>query len=504
MHATDDTIVAVSSPPGRSRRGLVRWSGGRAIEIMLSLCDRVERPAISPSVEEKPGAPSRQDGASLPVHENAPPRGNAGASTFHALLQPHRSWRAVTLASPSIPALLACFPGTRTYTGQPMAELQVPGHPALLDRVLRQSIDAGARLAEPGEFTLRAYLAGRIDLTQAEGVAAAIAATGDAQLAAANNLRAGSLGRDAAGMVDSLATNLALVEAGIDFTDQDDVVSIAPEKLDGALRVIQSRLDDMLARARPWAVVESPPRVVLVGPPSAGKSTLFNALLGRTRAVVSETPGTTRDALEEPVRLRDASGREFEVMLVDVAGLDTPVARIDLAAQAAARDALARADLLLIVNDGHETRPPVPVELPSNTPSLHLRTKADLATGGDSAVFSPHGSAPGAIAVSAITGKGLTELRSALAAKLAERGVSVTEQTLVLRPRHESALRAAAASIARARAVLAPSLRSRAIERVELVAGAMREGLDELACLGGTMTPDEVIGRVFATFCVGK
>ncbi len=372
------------------------------------------------------------------------------------------------------------FDAPRSYTGQCVTELQVPGHPALLDRLLHQTIAAGARLAEPGEFTFRAYTAGKIDLTRAEGIAATITAESQGQLRAAKMLRRGMLGSLAAEIVETLGQKLALVEAGIDFVDQEDVVPIAPKELDENLNQVRHRLAELLDHSRSWGTIEAVPRTVLVGPPSCGKSTLFNALLGRQRAVVDPQPGTTRDVLEESLQLTDRRGRDIETMLVDIAGLDRPDAALDRQIQRLARRAIERADLLLVVN-GSE-----PI---ADVLKLHLHTKSDLGPG------------PG-LNVSARTGHNLNTLRAAIAERLGDRGISVAADSLVLQPRHETALRATLESIDTARRLLEPD--KLMIESNELVASHLRSALDELAGLGGQLTPDDVIGRVFATFCVGK
>lgn len=451
----DDTIVAVSSPPGRSPRGLIRISGPDAKTIITSITD------------------------AHPVD---------------------RALTCCRLLEGRLPALLTLFAGPRSYTGQHLAELQVPGNPALLDRLLHQIIALGGRLAEPGEFTFRAYLAGKLDLTQAEGIAATIAATSDSQLQAASLLREGKLGRFAADLVESIGSNLALVEAGIDFTDQDDVVPITPAKLDANLAVIEARLDELLRHSRSWGALEALPRVVLVGKPSAGKSTLFNALLGRERAVISEAPGTTRDLLAEPLSLRSVGGEVVEVMLIDIAGLDDPRSFIDQQMQAAAHHAMESADLILLIADA-ENDFVLPDSLPHVKPTLHVRTKADLqppAATGAAPPLDP------TIHVSAKTGHHLDQLRQGIALKLGERAISIAADMLALQPRHESALRSARADLAAARGLLAPQREALAIEDVELIAGSMRSALDQLAGLGGMLTPDDVIGRVFATFCIGK
>ena len=449
MLNTADTIVAVSSPPGRSPRGLVRISGDRAAEILQTL------------------------GLAWPE-----PR--------------HLTAGRLRLSSQQeLPVLVGAFRGPGSYTGQDLAEVQLPGNPALLERVVRRIMESAARLAEPGEFTCRAFLSGKMDLPQAEGVAATIAAASDGQLAAAKLLRQGRLGSFAVEVADDLADVLALVESGIDFTDQEDVVPIAPGELDRRLARLGLRIADLLEHSRAWGVLEALPRVVLAGAPSTGKSTLFNALLGRLRAVISALPGTTRDVIEEPLTLPDSQGRDVEIMLVDIAGLGTAGNALDRRIQDLANSALERADLVLHVDDGGG----FVLDLPrAEVPVIRVHTKSDQAPPPPTCNVS----------VCALTGSGLSDLRRAIGAAIGDRAVGVSAQMLALQPRHAAALCDAGAGLAAARRLLEPQRGEIAIDRVELVAHALRGALDELAALAGRTTPDDVIGLIFARFCVGK
>jgi tRNA modification GTPase len=318
-------------------------------------------------------------------------------------------------------------------------------------------------------------------------------------------LREGRLGSWSAELVDELANLLALVEAGIDFVDQDDVTPIAPGALAARVQAIVRRVDELLTHSRSWGAIEALPRVVLVGAPNTGKSTLFNALLGRERAVISPVRGTTRDVLTEPLTLAMDNGVRREVMLVDIAGLDAPIDALDEQVQAAARRAIAAADLLLYVNDGRSDLASYP--LPPGQSWMRVRTKMDamepLSAGlpaDESICKSPEGYE---ISVSALTGQGLHDLRLALASRLGDRAVSVAGQMLVLQPRHEAAIRSAGDRLRQATALLNGQIFDR-LGNAELIAGVLREALDDLACIGGVVSADDLIGRVFAAFCIGK
>lgn len=451
-----DTIVAVSSPPGRSPRGLIRISGPDT--------DAVIRHLVLDHADES------------------------------------RRLMTARLRRPELPVQLLRFSGPASYTGEDLAELQLPGNAALLDRVLHDAIntpDGDTRLAEPGEFTFRAYTAGKLDLTQAEGVGATIAAVSDSQLAAAGLLRQGTLGRTAEKLVDQLGSLLALVEAGIDFTDQEDVTPIAPDDLANRLNALADDIDALLSRSRSWGAIEALPRVVLVGPPSAGKSTLFNALLGRERAVIDPAPGTTRDVLKEPLLLRTDAGTPAEVLLVDLAGIDNALTDRagfpDRAAQRAAMEAIGQADMVVRVTEPGRQ----PIRVDTSAPLIDVISKCD-STEPQPQSDTVH------LHISAHTGRGLDALRQRIAETLSDRAVSIQADLLALQPRHEQALRDAMRSLQTALDTLGPAIGSPQLPAIELLAAALRGVLDALASLGGRLTPDEVIGRVFATFCVGK
>jgi len=458
MSNMQDTIVAISSPPGRSMRGLVRISGPQTRTILQAIVGNNLPPVREmTAIRLKLPSASEHDNAMLPL-----------------------------------PALLMHLSGPGSYTGQDMAEIQCPGHPALLQRLVKLIISYGARMAEPGEFTFRSFLAGKLDLTQAEGVAATISAQSDAQLQAASLLREGHLGKLASRLVDTLGDALAAVEAGIDFTDQDDVRPISAEALDKRLSDLLAEMDRTLIASRNWGKLDALPAVVLVGLPSVGKSTLFNALLGRERSVISPQPGTTRDILAEPLSIQH-QGQKMQVMLTDIAGLDNPLTAMDHLVQQTARHAIAQADILLCVGD-HENPPPAVHD--THAVMLPVRTKADLpptrpVSDQENPVVAP-------------TGQGLEELRQAIARSVDERGISHTGQMLALQPRHELAFVTAMEHLKQAREFLALQHDRRGVDQPELVASSMRLALDELAGLGGQLSPDDVIGRVFAKFCIGK
>jgi tRNA modification GTPase len=445
----NDTIAAVASPPGPAARGIVRLSGPAAWSIVLAgfIPDREEPPPRKPELRS---GSLRVDGL-----------------------------------RPLLPVWLALWPAPRTYTGQDVVEIHLIGSPPLVSQVLAHCLGRGARHAEPGEFTLRAFLSGRIDLTRAEAVLGVIDAVNPAQLDAALQQLAGGLSGPILALRDHLLDVVAHLEANLDFHEEPDVDPLGrgalAEELDrsaGELQALARRLDE---RDRP----EGYPRVVLVGPPNAGKSRLFNALLGRDYAIVSPQAGTTRDYL---TALCACEGLTVE--LVDTAGVEAADDPITTQAQAHRAEQANRADLLIDCRSSEEGDPSPPA-FPADRPAIEIRTKCDLAPS------SCDGDTPDRLRTSAMSREGVAELRAAIARRIRDQAGEGNLPSGTAARCRGSILRAEAALRSAAEALVTDG-------GDELVAFDLRLAVEELGKVVGEVVTDDLLDRIFRRFCIGK
>ncbi len=450
-------IAAIATPPGRGGIGVVRVSGGAPIAALIEgIAGRV------------------------------PPARKATIATFRdagggALDQ----------------GLVLYFPAPHSYTGESVVELHGHGGPSVLRLLLARCVELGARIAEPGEFTKRAFLNGKLDLAQAESVADLIdAATATAARAAARSL-AGEFSRDIHALVDALVALRMYTEATLDFPDED-IEFLAAGDVAGKLQEIRERLAGVLARAQTGALLREGLTVVLVGRPNVGKSSLLNALVREEAAIVTPVPGTTRDTVERVVEIAG-----IPLTIVDTAGLretDDAVERIGIARTWAA---VARADLVLLLVAARDTPDvlhagdrQILARLPANLPRVVVHNKIDLA---GIAAFAEVRAETGHrhVWLSATGGSGVDLLeRDVLAVVGAEVG---SEDTYLARERHVLALRAAATHLAaagdHANATPPP---------IELFAEELRAAQNALSAITGEFTADDLLGEIFGRFCIGK
>jgi tRNA modification GTPase len=452
VFADQDTIAAISTPPGRGGIGIVRLSGPQADSIaaqLVSLRQPLEhaRARLAEVVDESDSARIDE-------------------------------------------ALVTFFAAPNSYTSEDVVEIAAHGSPVVLEWLLRRAIALGARLADPGEFTQRAFLSGRLDLTQAEAVRDLIDAQTLTQARQAASQMGGALSRRVAPHKQSLVELIALLEAGIDFAEDD--IDVTPQS--EIARRIQELTQPVIALEASFArgrIVHDGLTLAIVGRPNAGKSSLFNRLVERDRAIVTASPGTTRDLVSERISL---AGVPLE--LVDTAGLREAREEAEQIGVARSREALADAALVLIVLDAsqpineEERRLFAAVE---GRPALIAINKCDLAAAQSAA--SAFTGIP-ALPTSALTGEGLPELRERILALAT--GGAAAEPGMLTNLRQQKAVSAALSALtdaARANATSTPH---------EMILLDLYRALWAFDSLTGQTTPDDILNLIFSTFCIGK
>ncbi len=446
-----DTIAAIATPPGAGGLGIVRLSGARARSISEAILRLPEGHEWEPW-RASHGFLLDDDG--LPVDE----------------------------------VIVTFFAAPRSYTAEDVVEISCHGSPVVLRHCVSRALRAGARAAEPGEFTLRAYLNGRIDLPRAEAVRDLIQATTLYQARVAAQQLEGSVSRAVQPVKDRLAHLITLLEAGIDFAEDD--VSVAPaEEIDARLGAVLEGLDKLLASYAWGKYVHEGVTLAIAGRPNVGKSSLFNALLGQDRAIVADIPGTTRDTVSEsfslegvPVRLVDTAGIRGSEDIVERLGIERT------------RRAMADADLTIVVLDLSEPLTQADREILGYAEQQGWRVivgnKSDLPRRMETGVEE--------IAVSALSGDGIAELQRTLVERIAPDGIAAPQSGLITSARHEALLREA-----REAAQKAGDANSIGLPH-ELLLLDCYAALRPLDALTGATTADDILNRIFSTFCIGK
>jgi tRNA modification GTPase len=458
---TAETIAAISTPSGRGGIGIVRLSGAEAVSIAEQLV-RLRGPL-----------------------EHARAR-------LADVLDPEEAGDRID------EALVTWFAAPNSYTAEDLVEIAAHGSPIVLDLLLRQALALGARLAEPGEFTQRAFLSGRLDLTQAEAVRDLIGAQTLTQARLAASQMGGALSRRVMPAKHALLELIALLEAGIDFAEDD--LAVAPEA--EILRRIDELRPPLAALERTFVhgrILHDGLTLAIVGRPNAGKSSLFNALVERERAIVTAIPGTTRDTVTERIAL---GGIPLE--LVDTAGLreaseaSDEVERLGIVRS---REALADAAIVLVVVDASrigaggelDEGDRALLESVQDRPALLAANKSDLAR---NLPALPAGVEIPVLATSAVTGAGLAELRGAIL-KLATGGAAA-EPGMLTSLRHHRSIAQAIAGLDDARQAVLNAIPH------EMVLLDLYRTLWALDSLTGQTTPDDILNLIFSTFCIGK
>ena len=451
-----DTIVAISTPPGRGGIGIVRLSGPEASSIAVELV-RLHRPLEH-------------------AHAQLAEVLDSAAPDSERIDQ----------------AVVTFFAAPNSYTSDDLVEIAAHGSPVVLDLLLRHALDRGARLAEPGEFTQRAFLSGKVDLTQAEAVRDLIEAQTLTQARQAASQMGGALSRRVQPVKQALVELIALLEAGIDFAEDD--VEVTPQTEIGRhieeLTPPLAALEASFARGR---VVHDGLTLAIVGRPNAGKSSLFNRLVERDRAIVTATPGTTRDLVTERIAIEG-----IPIELVDTAGLRDTHEEIEQLGIARTREALADASIVVVVLDATQTlndEERALLEAVKARPAVVAINKSDLAGPG----FGLAGGASSANAVlhtSALTGDGIAALRQSIVSLAT--GGAAAEPGLLTSVRHQQA-------IATARSALNDAGKAN-IDQIphEMILIDLYRALWALDSLTGQTTPDDILNLIFSTFCIGK
>ena len=475
MHGgLEDTICAIATPAGEGGIGIVRLSGPQALAVASRVIHlRSGRPLSSISshtlhLADLVGPASDRQGTVRPGHAQAP------------------------LSSLLDEALVVYMKAPRSFTAEDVVEIQSHGGMLVLGIVCKLCVESGARMAEPGEFTKRAFLNGRLDLSQAEAVLDTIRATSSAGLIVAQRHLRGDLAREVEQARTSLLHVLAHVEAGIDFVGED-ISFLQHDELVRIVREACAVVQKLEATAQEGQILREGARVAILGRPNVGKSSLLNRFLKQERAIVTAIPGTTRDVLEESVDLDGVM-----VRLVDTAGVRDTDDIVELEGIKRTRAAQDEADLLLVVVDGsvpltNDDRALLSVArdrkhvVVVNKADLAVTVETDAALA-DRVVY----------VVSAKTGLGVERVKSALRAQLVSGGFEAAEGVTVTNVRHRDALRRAGESL------------DQALESVEcgmageLISIDVRAAADALGEITGAITTDEILGRIFSEFCIGK
>jgi tRNA modification GTPase len=448
MPEHDDTIVAISTPPGRGGIGILRLSGPAARTIAEPLLKL-----------RHPLAPAQARFAEI-IDDKGETLDEAVVTYFE---KPH------------------------SYTAEDIVEIAAHGSPVLLDYLLRRCLAAAARLAEPGEFTQRAFLSGRLDLTQAEAVHDLIEATTLQQARVAAQQLGGSLSRQITPIKQQLTTVIATLEAGIDFAE-DDIDTLPAAEIIAQIQSIQIPLRALEQTSTYGRILNIGFTLAIIGRPNVGKSSLFNRLIERDRAIVTATPGTTRDLVTERVSLNG-----IPVELMDTAGLRDTTDEAESIGIAKSREAMAEADVVLLVLDATEPiqdEDKAAIAALAGRPFLIVINKKDLAP---TETTYPHPTHE----TSALTGAGIPELRQAILSTLTKE-TPTAETAILTNLRQQQAVSRALTTLTHAQKAAETAIPH------EMILLDLYEALQALDTLTGTTTTDDILNLIFSQFCIGK
>ena len=474
-NSVDDTICAIATPVGEGGIGIVRISGAHAVDIAA----HVVRPRNQQPLQQLESHRLYLSDVLYPEF-SLPPRESQGEGQASAIDE----------------ALVVIMRKPHSYTGEDVVEIQTHGGAWILQATCHGLIRHGARMAQPGEFTKRAFLNGRLDLTQAEAVLDTIQATTSRSLQAAQSLLRGSLSKEVDALRERLIRVLAHVEAGMDFAEED-ITFIQAAEVHQALTDTQRAVEQLIASYEEGRLIREGIKVAIIGRPNVGKSSLLNALLKLDRAIVSDQPGTTRDVIDESLNVRG-----IPLRLLDTAGLRETQDTIEGEGIRRTEDAIAEADVLLLVLDGAEgvtDEDRAVFETYGSRRHLLVMNKMDLPQSRSfDATQLLEGEGPEFVKVSAKTGEGLDHLTSVIQSVCLKEGLEAAPSVLVTRLRHKASLEQAHRSLEEA---------MRSLERKEsgeCVALDIRAALDALGEITGAVSTEDILDRIFQDFCIGK
>ena len=477
----DDTIVAIATPPGRGGIGVVRLAGPEAAAIalpMLRLKRHLEPGSAVFGELVEPGA-----------------RGAGAAAREEPTLLSGRTDRLTADPPPDRQRIdevvVTYFAKPHSYTTDDIVEISAHGSPVVLGHIVELALARGARLAEPGEFTMRAFLNGRIDLTQAEAVRDLIESQTLYQAKVASQQLEGALSRRVQPIKQNLVELVAALEAGIDFAEDDVSVLPAPQILE-RISAVLSPLQELARSFAYGKIVHQGLTLAIVGRPNVGKSSLFNRLVERERSIVTAAPGTTRDLVSETVAIGG-----IPVELVDTAGIRGALDEAESIGIRKSMEALADADLVLVVVDASLPMAPEDHQLLAQVaerPAILVENKADLASFQTAAI----GSSLGRVRTSAITGEGIAELRAEIFRHVGGEPGAQAETGFLTNLRHQELVERSAAALDAAQAAVRNKVPH------EMLLMDLYNGLHPLDEITGATTTDDILSLIFSTFCIGK
>jgi tRNA modification GTPase len=469
----DDTIAAISTPPGRGGIGVVRLSGPASLEIAAAVFNS-ERLSPQSSVL----SPARLE----------PNHAQFGHIIDHASSQPIDQ------------AVLTYFKAPRSYTGEDVVELSCHGSPVILRRVLELLTARGARIAEPGEFTFRAFFNKRIDLTQAQAVRDVINAQTEYQARVATKQLDGALSKRLRPLKDAVVEVIVHIESSVEFVE-DDISPEAATALTDKLGQTVEGLNEIAASFSFGRFVKEGFDLAIVGSPNVGKSSVFNRLVGTDRAIVTEVPGTTRDALYESTSI---SG--VPVRLIDTAGIRETSDVVETIGITRSRTAIADADISLLVFDASRRLQRGDVELLDSVPEasrIIALNKTDLPNFLDEQLHRETGMhlaewQNNVVSISALTGSGFNELIAKIFEQLSGNASAERDDIMLTDARQHAAVRKAIDQLSEARELMIAG------ELEEIVLLKLRAGLGALGEISGETLTEDILGQIFSTFCIGK